>query len=445
MSRVQVSDNFGGQSLTTHARPVAAMVQAAQPQEDTRWRALADVFAQGAGLAETVSKQAEQDDRQAAQKWAQSMTVGELGKAIKEGRMMPSQSPVFVGTVQHIYGVNTHEAGMRDMTTKLTTGELKFNSAEEADNYLTEWRNTSLAGQSKYAAAGFDKAYAQTRTKVLDQVTRLNDKTWIDNAQVQASDFLANSLNQVAGPDFKGTPQEAAAQLMSQYQLMRHTKTLPDGAANTAQVSGALRRYSTLLAHSSQYGDAEAAVSAASDYIASDKVSAKINGTLYLRSELPTAPATRSAEDWFSRYLDAVPKARAKELFGKDSDVRLEFDPTIRAYRAFVLGMPLTNSEGGLMVSTRNDIQAWYTQQLDADVQEAVATQSAPAKQAKQRAADTERRATRKADMQKAADRVEGIATFLKPHSDPLPEIDMTGITNPDRNARPGQRREAGR
>lgn len=37
-----------------------------------------------------------------------------------------------------------------------------LNSTEEADQYLTEWRNTALAGQSEYATAGFDKAYAQT-------------------------------------------------------------------------------------------------------------------------------------------------------------------------------------------------------------------------------------------------------------------------------------------
>jgi hypothetical protein len=223
MSRLQVSENFGGQQLQTQARPVTAIEQAAVPQEDTRWRGLADVFAAGAGLAETMGKKAEDDDRQAAQRWAQSMTVGELGKAVKEGRMMPSQSPVFVGTVQHIWGVNSHEAGLRDIQSKLSTGELKFNSSQEADQYLTEWRNTTLAGQSKYAQAGFDKAYTQTRDKLMDGVTRQNDKQWVDNAQVQATDFLANTVNKVTGKDYGGTPQEAAKDVLDQYQLMRHS------------------------------------------------------------------------------------------------------------------------------------------------------------------------------------------------------------------------------
>lgn len=775
MNRVQVSDQFGGQQLQTQARPVAATEQAPQAEQETRWKGLADVFAQGAGLADTVRQQAEIDDRNAAKRWAQSMTVGELGKAIQEGKMLPSQSPVFVGTAQHIWGVNSHEAGMRDLTTKLTKGELKFNSSEEADQYLTEWRNTTLAGQSDYAKAGFDKAYAQTRDKVMDHVTRANDAQWVDNAKVQATDFLANSLNTVSSADFKGTPQEAAAHLMSQYQLMRHTKTLPDAAAkgamgemvarmsgsgrkdilnafldtdmegigkvrgflgeakaqtllnhattvfdgqqrkrmddevlpfyreadsgslnmekfaawhtapgnkdyissatvhsieranmaalarqqnelyksqmaggiaasqaeaerkieaaivsgqlptvmgtnkpqvldkhgepkdlsdgdvkemaekiavrrtqgmpfeqqvgvfaqnglknpnweatmnaaffnlntigvdskgkptgtlndagkaglelfkqlnlygdyakslmpekqyarfdniafltkmgrsvddaaglatavdmplvensdvdklikgvrsqvgkiqadpfykfdwaqrmwgdntvaNTAQMTGTLRRYSELLVHSGQYPDANSAIEASFKYLARPEVSAKVNGTVYLRTEMPVAPTSRTSEEWFGRFIDEVPKGRAKELFGKPQDVRMEWNPASRAYQAYVGGVPLTNHDHSLAVYTKENIQKWYATKEQADVLEAVATRSAPAKQAKQQAADTERRTTRKADMQKAADRVEGIATFLKPHTDPMPEIDMTGITNPDRNARPGQR-----
>ncbi|MEJ8813425.1 hypothetical protein WKW77_20225 [Variovorax ureilyticus] len=190
MKRVQVNDQFGEQHLQTMARPVANTEIAAAPEQETRWKGLADAFAQGAGLADTIRHQAEIDDASAAKRWAQSMTVGELGKKIQSGEMLPSQSPVFVGTAQHIWGVNSHEAGMRDITSKLTKGELKFNSPQEADNYLTEWRNSTLAGQSKYAAAGFDKQYTQTRDRVMDQVAKINDAEWVNNAQAQASDFL---------------------------------------------------------------------------------------------------------------------------------------------------------------------------------------------------------------------------------------------------------------
>ena len=721
MSRRQVNDSFGGQQLQTFAQPVAQAETAAQPVDDGRWKALANVFAQGAGLADTVRQQAEEDERAAAKRWAQSMTVGELGKAIKEGKMMPSQSPVFVGTAQHIFGVNTHEAGMRDMTTKLTTGELKFNSPEEADSYLTEWRNTSLAGQSEFAVAGFDKAYAQTRDKVMDQVAKLNDKAWVDNATVQATDFLANTLNRVTDPGFTGTPQEAAAEVMQQYQLMRHTMTLPEGArrgvmadmvtrlattgnkdvlksfldsdmegigsvrgflgatkaatlenqsntvysgiqrkriddellpfyreadngelnmtkfeawhtnpgnkdfisaaqvhaieranlsaqarmqlafqkstmqgqveaseaearrrvesalvtgnlpsvmgtnkpkvldkqgdpkelsdtdvremaerigvertkdmpfeqqvgffaqnglknpnweasmnaafynlntigvdskgkptgqlndagkqglelfkkldtygdyarsvmsekqykrfsdiaflskmgrdvsdaaglataadigadadsptgklvkavhaqvgkvqsdpfykwdfvqkafgdnvsTNTVQLTSTLQRYATLLAHSGQYGTAEDALGAAAKYLSDPAVTVKVNGTVYLRSEMPVGPPTRTQDEWFDRFITEGPKVRAKALGFDGNQVRLEFDSNIRAYRAFVAGVPMTNDDNSLYVVTKDDISKWYATKGQLDVAEAAS--KADTKQQKRKEAE---------------------------------------------------------
>lgn len=725
MIRAQVSDQFGGQQLQTQARPVAATEQAAAPEQETRWKGLADVFAQGAGLADTVRQQAKVDEKNAAKRWAQSMTVGELGKAIQEGKMMPSQSPVFVGTVQHIWGVNSHEAGTRDLTTKVSKGELKFNSTEEADQYLTEWRNTTLAGQSDYARAGFDKGYVPARGKLLEQVTQVNDAQWVDNAKSQAGDFLANAFNTVAGSDFKGTPQEAAANLMSQYQLMRHTKTLPDAAAkgamgemlvrmagsgrkdildafldsdmdgigkvrsfvgeskamtlanhattvfdgqqrqriddevlpfyeqadrgeltpkfrewatsegnkkyvssatvhgleqanmaalarqqnalyesrvagavqashaeaerrvdaallvgrlpsvmgtnkpqvldkhgelkdlsdsdvkemaekiavrrtqgmpfeqqvgvfaqnglknpnweatmnaaffnlntigvdskgkptgtlneagkaglelfkqlnlygdyarslmpekqynrfdniafltkmgrtvddaaalatagdmpvvegsdvdklvkgvrsqvgklqadpfykfdwaqrmwgdntvtNTAQMTGTLRRYAELLVHSGQYPDASSAIEAALTQLSTKEMSTKVNGTVYLRSEMPTGPQSRTQDEWFGRFIDEVPKARAKELSGKPQDVRLEWQPATRAYLAYVGGTPLTNADHTLAVYSKETIQKWYAAKEQADILEAVATGSANVKAIKDTRAAGER------------------------------------------------------
>lgn len=771
MNRQQVSDQFGGQQLQTQARPVAAAEQAAAPLQETRWKGLADVFAQGAGLADTVRQQAEIDDKNAAKRWAQSMTVGELGKAIQEGKMMPSQSPVFVGTVQHIWGVNSHEAGMRNLTTKLTKGELKFNSPEEADSYLTEWRNTTLAGQSKYAVAGFDKAYAQTRDKVLEDITKANDKEWVDNAARQSTDYLANAFNEVAASSFTGTPQDAAEALMAKYQLLRQTKTLPDtvargavgemlvrmagsgrkdildafldtemegigkvrgfvgeskamtlanhvatvfdgqqrqriddevlpfyeqadrgeltpkfrewaeseankkyissstihgleqanmaalarqqnalyesrvaGAvqasqaeaerridaalvvgrlptvmgtnkpqvldrhgepkdlsdkdvqemaekiavkrtagmpfeqqvgffaqnglknpnweatmnaaffnlntigvdskgkptgslndagkaglelfkqlnlygdyakslmpekqytrfdniaflttmgrtvddaatlatavdmpvvegsdmdklvkgvrsqigklqadpfykmdwaqrmwgdntvANTAQMTGTLRRYSELLAHSGQYPDANTAIEAAFKYLARSDVSAKINGTVYLRSEMPVGTKTRTQDEWFARFIDEVPKALAKERNGRPQDVRLEWNAASRSYQAFIGVMPMTNDDHSLVVYTKENIRKWYLAKEQADILEAIAKRP----EMTQKAADEARHSTRKAEMEKTVNTIESLKETLTPRAPgPLPKIDFSGITNADPNARPGER-----
>lgn len=708
MNRLQVSDSFGGQQLQTQARPIAVTEQAPAALQDNRWAALAKVFDGGATMAQQAAQATEDAERVEAKRWAQSMTVSELGKQIESGHMMPSQSPVFVGTVQHIWGVNSHEAMSREVASKLTTGELKFNSAQEAETYLTEARNTALSGQSKYAIAGFDKGFSQLRDRVMSGVDKINDKTIVDAAQVQATDYLANSLNTVTRGDFKGTPQEAAGAVMQQYNLMRHTKTLPDASAkaalgdvvtrmagsgnaallnafldtdmgdsggtvravlgeskaqtlsnqattvfdgkqrqriddemlpwydqatagtlspkfrewansddnkkyissatihsieqanlsalarqqreldkssvagiiagseaeadrkiegalvslnlpsvmgtkkptvldkngdpkelsdtdvkeraeriavrrtaglpfeqqvgffsqnglknpdwentmnqaffnigtigvdskgkptgtlndagkaglelfkkldtygdyakslmpekqysrfsdmaflthmgrsvddaaglasavatgaiagsdtdklvkkveaqvskldtdrfyqvdffqrmfgdntegNTAQVKGVLRRYSTLLAHSGQYGDADAAINAAATYLRDPKVTTKVNGTLYMRSELPTGPAMHSQEDWFDKWLTAVPKARAVEMDFPPSAVRMEFDPTIRAYRGMLGAMPLTNPDHSIFVVRKDDIQAWYGVQAGIETTNAAA------------------------------------------------------------------------
>lgn len=771
MNRQQVSDQFGGQQLQTQARPVAATEQAAAPEQETRWKGLADVFAQGAGLADTVRQQAEVDEKNAAKRWAQSMTVGELGKAIQDGKMLPSQSPVFVGTVQHIWGVNSHEAGMRDLTTKVSKGELKFNSTEEADQYLTEWRNTTLAGQSDYARAGFDKAYVQSRDRVLDQVTKVNDAQWVDNAKTQAGDFLANAFNTVAGSDFKGTPQEAAANLMSQYQLMRHTKTLPDAAAkgamgemlvrmagsgrkdildafldsdmdgigkvrsfvgeskamtlsnhattvfdgqqrqriddevlpfyeqadrgeltpkfrewatsegnkkyvssstihsleranmaalariqndlyksqvagviqasqaeaqrkveaaivtgnlpsvmgtnkpqvldkhgeakdlsdsdvkemaekiavrrtqgmpfeqqvgvfaqnglknpnweatmnaaffnlntigvdskgkptgtlneagkaglelfkqlnlygdyakslmpekqynrfdniafltkmgrtvddaaalatagdmkvvedsdvdkllkgvksevgkiqsdpfykfdwaqrmwgdntvaNTAQMTSSLRRYSELLAHSGQYPDAKSAIDAAFKYIADPAVSTKVNGTVYLRTEMPVGPKSKTQEEWFERFITDVPKGLAKGQYGKEQDVRLEWNSASRAYQAYVGGVPLTNPDHTLAVYTKENIQKWYSEKEQADILEAASKGSTNVQAIKDTRSGGER-------VSEWAKRVEAGTLPTKPPRPKEPEKPMRNIpdfwSSPEKQAEIAER-----
>jgi hypothetical protein len=76
----------------------------------------------------------ETEDRDRASTYANSMTVDELGKRIKAGDMLASESPVFAATVQHIWGQNTQASMERDVMSKVNKGELKFNSPEEIDN-----------------------------------------------------------------------------------------------------------------------------------------------------------------------------------------------------------------------------------------------------------------------------------------------------------------------
>lgn len=719
-TRQPINDNFGDTSLRTSARGLSSTpakvalqrIQAApvaRPQEviganegDARWKALGRLLAAGETFAEDAYKRHEESEAAKASAWANSMTVDELHKHVSEGRIMPSQSPVFNATVQNIWGRNALEALERDTLSKLGKGELNFSSAQEIDAYLTESRNTTLSGRDKFAVAGFDKQYLTLKDKITRTVATMADKKAVEHGATMAVDSLANTLNKVTAPEFQNNPKGAADELLSHFDLLRKTSVLPEGAiegaltdtltraagsghkalvsevlnreipgkgtlrsimgvekaatieaqasakydgaqrqrvdeealphllaakegrldpekfmewatsdtnkaytsssmiasvigsndaakaqlqvqlqkaqiaaavesseyaaraqvdaaigagrlwevqgtnspqvvtdsgktkefdvkgyaeqsiakrtaglpmeqqvsvwsqngltnpdwknqlqaglfnlatigvdskgkpqgelndagkkaielfkqldaispdaarqtageeaykrfsdidfltklgrqpsdaaaiaanaasgaitnsdtqglikkvqskvddltkgpwykpdwaaslmgdntsANTAQVTGTLRRYATLLAHSGQYGTAEEAVSAAAAYLKNPAVSVQVNGTLYMRSEMPTPPSGGgTAEEWLEKYLDAVPKARAKELGFDANEVRMEYDPTAKGYRAMVAGVPLTSPEGGVMVVSRNDIQKWYGEERERNI-----------------------------------------------------------------------------
>lgn len=234
MQRIQVNDQYGGERLQTRAQPIAQTGTVQQAPDNSQWEGLAKAFASGEFLATQMRTQQESADQQRAQAYANSMTVSELGKKIKAGEMMASESPVFAATVQHVWGENSHAALSREVLSKVTTGELKLNSPEEIDTYLTEARNSALSGQSKYTVAGFDKGYQELRTNLMNSVAKVNDKEIVEKAGNEASDSLGNALLKVTGKDFTGTPQEAANTVLDQYHLLRHTKVMPDGAAKGA-------------------------------------------------------------------------------------------------------------------------------------------------------------------------------------------------------------------
>ncbi|MDP2263559.1 MAG: hypothetical protein Q8K24_10430 [Hydrogenophaga sp.] len=231
MSRQQISDDFGGERLVTQARPIAQTE--AQPGMQA-WEGLAKVFAAGDLLVENNRKRVAEEDATRARKYANSLTVDELGKAIKKGDMLASESPVFAATVQHVWGENRRAAFERDISTKLDTGEVTFDKPEDIDRYLTEYRNTELSGQSKYAVAGFDKGFAELRTKLMGATAKLNDKAIVEQAATEAADSLGNVLNTVTASDFTGDDKARTAAIMDRYHLLRKTKVMPDAASRGA-------------------------------------------------------------------------------------------------------------------------------------------------------------------------------------------------------------------
>jgi hypothetical protein len=172
-----------------------------------------------------------QEERKAAETYANGLTVDELGQRVKEGAVLPSQSPAFVAALQHIYGENTQSTFERDTLSKLQTGELKFSAPEEMDKYLTEHRNEALTGASKYTVAGYDKAYNQFRDKAISANTQLLNQQAVEHGVQEASDNLTTVFSQVTQPGYKG---DAAQALVDRFKLLSASSLLRDDARKEA-------------------------------------------------------------------------------------------------------------------------------------------------------------------------------------------------------------------
>nr|WEM05538.1 internal virion protein [Ralstonia phage BOESR1] len=236
MARVQAQYAPRGTGLQQVGTPQVQTVQAQfhTPQEDdaTRLaRALGVLNPQQIGQS---LQQIEDGQRNDATAYANSMTIDELGKKIRGGEMLPSQSPVFGATVQHIYGENYRATLERDTLSKMASGELKFANPQELDGYLTKQRNEFLKGQSEYTTAGFDRGWNNFRVQAIGANTKINDHEATARGVQEASDNLGNLLNDVVKGDNANDPQAQAAALMQRYELLTATHLLRDDARKDA-------------------------------------------------------------------------------------------------------------------------------------------------------------------------------------------------------------------
>ena len=216
------------------ASPNIATEQARfDPRSSTAFR-LAEALGAAGPEIDKIASRVQDSEREAARQFANSLTVEELGKKIKSGEMLPSQSPVFAATLHHIYGENTMAHLERDTLSKIQTGQLKFNNQEELDQYLTEQRNTSLQGANKYTITGFDKGWDQFKTGLATANARITNDQFIQRGVQEGEDNLHSVLTQVTSPTFKGTKEEAAAAIAGRYQLLRKTALLRDDQAKEA-------------------------------------------------------------------------------------------------------------------------------------------------------------------------------------------------------------------
>lgn len=243
MARVQAQYTPRSTGLQQLATPQVQTVQPRYdtPQEDSATRLARALgvlnVGQIAGALGQIQQGNEDEDRRKATDYANSMTMDELGKKIRSGEVLPSQSPVFGATVQHIYGENFRSTLERDTLSKLATGELKFSTPQELDGYLTEQRNEFLKDQSKYTIAGFDKGWNDFRVRAIGANTKVNDNEAVARGVQEASDNLANVLLDVSNGDNAKDPQAGASALMARFELLAGTHLLRDDARKDAMTN----------------------------------------------------------------------------------------------------------------------------------------------------------------------------------------------------------------
>ena len=216
------------------ASPNIATEQARfDPRGSSAFR-LAEALGAAGPEIDKIASRVQDSEREAARAYANSMTVDELGKKIKSGEMLPSQSPVFAATLHHIYGENNMGHLERDTLSKLQTGQLKFNTQEELDQYLTEARNGVLQGQNKFTIAGFDKGFDQFKAALSTANARITNEQFMQRGVQEGEDNLHSVLTQVTSPTFQGSKADAAAAITGRYQLLRNTALLRDEQAKEA-------------------------------------------------------------------------------------------------------------------------------------------------------------------------------------------------------------------
>lgn len=235
MARVQVGYDPRAEALQTTAAPNIQAVKASYDPRSSSAFQLAEALGAPSvqrGL-EGLTERVNESERDAARAYANSKTVGELGAEIKEGKILPSQSPVYVATVQHIHGENTLANFERETLSKMERGELKFESQQALDAYLNENRDAALTGQSKYSIAGYDKRFGQFKENLTAVNTKMADAKFVQQGSQEAADNLSSVLE-----TSKGKPAtEAAADVLTRYQLLRKTSLLKDDVAKDALAS----------------------------------------------------------------------------------------------------------------------------------------------------------------------------------------------------------------
>ena len=187
MPRVQVGYNPGAEALQTTAAPNIQTQMVANDPNSLKAVQLAEAVASPSAMQQfdVLSKKMIEEERQQELSAARNMSNDELEKQIKEGKMLPFQSPVRVAAMHHVYGENLYNRLEMDVSTKVARGE--FPKWSDVEDYLHSQRKTLLGEQDKFTTAGFDKYWPQLINKA--QTLQLHSQN------AQATEFANTQAN----------------------------------------------------------------------------------------------------------------------------------------------------------------------------------------------------------------------------------------------------------
>ncbi|MDX2095015.1 MAG: hypothetical protein SFW64_03650 [Alphaproteobacteria bacterium] len=165
-----------------------------------------------------------------AQAWYNSQSVESVTAAMKDNKLLPQDNPVFIATVQHLYGRNSMQSAMDQMQQQVSTGELQFKTPDELRNYAVEQRNKALepyAG-NEYITAGYDKSFNANLDQIAGIWSTKKGQETVANGQAQATMALNTQAQSILNPSNTLSPGESISTWMDQYKLLRNTGVLQD-------------------------------------------------------------------------------------------------------------------------------------------------------------------------------------------------------------------------
>jgi hypothetical protein len=224
MARVQVDSSVRAEALQNVTAPRVQGVNARfDPRADRAFQ-LAESLSTIMPTVNRIGDNVEKMQEKSGLDYANSLTVDELNKQIKDGSLSAAHSPVAVAAIHNVYGQNLATRIGTETQRKIESGELTFNDPNELDKYLKEQRQTTLGTSSKYSAAGFDKKFDQFKTHLLGVNSKYQAKRFEEDGAAQVYEALDNLQASFERPSEPVNSEERARQTKDLFKFFKDPK-----------------------------------------------------------------------------------------------------------------------------------------------------------------------------------------------------------------------------